>query len=92
MHNLCTIITTNIHGCILSKKPSKTFKQNPRKYLKKSFLVQLQALQMNSFTRIFQSFAKSLENFVNDFWEDCFRKRKPLLTANSPIYLNTVYQ
>ena len=73
-------------------KPSKTFKENPRKYLKKSFLVQLQVLQMNSFTPIFQGFAKSLGNFVNDFWEDCFCNRKPLLTANSLIYLNTVYQ
>ena len=60
VHNLSTI-TTNIRGGALQKKSLKTFKQNPWKYLNKSsFLVKLQLLKMNSYTRIFQGFAKSL--------------------------------
>ena len=43
---------------------------------------------MNSFTHIFQIFAKSLNNLVHDFWEDYFRKPKLLLAANRLIYLN----
>ena len=43
---------------------------------------------MNSLTLFFKIFAKSLNNLVHDFWENCFRKPKRLLDANSLIYLN----
>ena len=42
---------------------------------------------MNSFTYIFKVFAKSLAEFVHDFWENCFHKPKLLLAANTPFYL-----
>ena len=37
---------------------------------------------------IFKVFAKSLNNVVHNFWENCFRKPKLLLAANRLIYLN----
>ena len=43
---------------------------------------------MNSFTLIFEGFAKSLSNLVYDFWEDCFYKPRLLLASNRLIYLN----
>ena len=43
---------------------------------------------MNSFTRFFQGFAKSLSKLVHDFWKDYFRKPKLLPAANRLIYVN----
>ena len=54
----------------------------------KSFLARFQVLKMDSFTRIFQGFAKDLSNLAYDFWEDCFHQPRHLFVANSPIYLN----
>ena len=62
-----------------------------RKYLNKSsFLVKLQVLKMNSFTRIFQGFCSKfgLSNCFHDFCDDCFGKLKFLLAVNRLIYLN----
>ena len=47
---------------------------------------------MNSFTRIFHRYTKSLIKFVHDFLKNCFRKPKLLLASNKLIYLNTLYQ
>ena len=71
--------------------------RSPLKHLRKSlkntyekvnFLVKLQTLKMNSFTSIFTDLGKSLCNFVHNFCEDFFPKQKPLLAANTLIYLN----
>ena len=61
------------------------------KYLNESsFLVKLQVLKMNSFSRFFQGFywKLGLSNLFLNFWEDCFRKLKLLFAANRLIYLN----
>ena len=91
MHKLFTI-ATNIQGTVLCERSSlKLLNKILEKYLRKSsFLVKLQVLKMNSFTRIFKVSAKSLSNLVHDFWENCFRTPKLLLAASRLIYLNTL--
>ena len=50
---------------------------------------QQQALKIIHSQVFFKDFAKSLSNFVHDFWKDCLRKPKLLLAPNMVIYLNT---
>ena len=51
-------INTNIQGGVLRKKSSETLNEFYEKYLREgAFLVKMQALKMNSTTRIFQAFS-----------------------------------
>ena len=64
-------------------------KQNPKKYLRK-VVVSKVAGSKNEFIQTYFSrfLLKVLSNFVQDFWEDCFRKPKLLLAPNRLINLN----
>ena len=75
-----------VHG---KRSPLNFLNKSLVKYLRKtSFLVRLQVLKMNSLTQFFKLLAKCLGNVVHDFWENCFRKPKPLIAAIRLISLN----
>ena len=89
----CSVKAWKFHGkrspvkLLNEKIPKKKEKYAiPWKIPKKKFiLVKLRVLKINYLHVFFKVFAKSLSNFVLDFWENCFHK--PKLSANRLIYL-----
>ena len=61
-------VTVTLQVGVLWEKSFETFKQNNRKIPKKNFTFPKVAGSIHSHV-FFKLFAKSLSNFVNDFWK-----------------------
>ena len=89
-HNVFTI-AKNIQGVVLfcKRSPLKLLNKILEKIPQGNFIFSKVTGPKNEFIHIFfNAFAKNLNNFVHDFWENSFRKPKLLLAANRLIYLN----